>query len=305
VIGEKTAACELPTPFATLLAGGALLALLVGAANAPKQRGALYVVGPGGGKPKRIVAHCKEGFAWSPDGRSIAYARLIKDDASPDVSELVDVRSGARHRLGNNGRPEPPAWSPDSKRIAYPRGDDIVVVSRVGSADPVELNGVPGEPGTYYPAYWAAWSPDGEQVAFTTLSQQVAVVRPDGSALHFVTYENVVGLAVPVRWLPDSNHLLFVGGAPNEGGGPLMEVTVAGADLRPITPAGSNIVLFSVSRDGRRIAYTDEATNYSISVANADGTDARRIGRGLVGDNAWSPRSKIKVWLARRRRCMR
>lgn len=276
----------------TLIAAAAAAALSVGASDAAKPLGALFVVGAKGGKSKRIVPHCIEGFAWSPDGKSIAYSRLIKDDDSPDIGEVVSVRTRARHRLSKSGRPEPPAWSPDGTRIAYPRGDLIVVVPRVGTAKPVELNADPAEPGSYNSAYWPAWSPNGKRVAFTTFSQQVAMVKPDGSDLRFVTATGATGLDVPVRWLPDSSGLLFVGNGQNEGNGPLMEVNVDGTGLRRISPADTSIVLFSISPDGRQIAYTDEATDYGLFVVNADGSNVRLIGRGLVGDHAWSPDGK-------------
>jgi Tol biopolymer transport system component len=278
----------------TLIAVGALCALAIVILHAAKPRGALFVVDASGGKSKRIVAHCIEGFAWSPDGKSIAYSRLVRDNASDDLGEVVTVRNGARRRLGEGGRGEPPGWSPDSTRVAYSGGNAIVAVPLAGTAKPVELNAVPGEPDSWFVAYSPAWSPNGELVAFSAGDQQVAVVKADGSDFRFITAKEVAGLAVPVHWL-DSNRLLFVGGGPGNGAGPLMEVGVAGGDVHQITPANSWVELFSISPDGRRIAYTDGQT-YELYVVNVDGSHFRRIAHGLVGDNAWSPNGKRIVF---------
>jgi hypothetical protein len=62
-------------------------------------------------------------FAWSPDGRSIAYERL-SDSATPFLPAslwLMDDRGGTQRRLADvdGGHGFAPSWSPDSSKIAF------------------------------------------------------------------------------------------------------------------------------------------------------------------------------------------
>jgi TolB protein len=75
-----------------------------------------------------------EGFAavpsWSPDGRSLVFAKA--EPANPDVWNLwtVDVENGSSKQITRltAGQPWGGSWFPDGKRIAYGVEDRLIVV---------------------------------------------------------------------------------------------------------------------------------------------------------------------------------
>src|SRR5262249_24722545 len=142
------------------------------APSAPSSTSGLYVVSPSGGKPRKVVDSCVESFAWSPDGRAIAYTRLLKDNEPEAVTEIIHLRTGRTKRLADEGRAEPPSWSPDGTHVAFDTDAGILVGLRRGEARArVIASGSD---------YWPAWSPDGRRIAFDTFSQHVGLVPPAG-----------------------------------------------------------------------------------------------------------------------------
>ena len=127
----------------------------------------------GGGRAKVFSseAHDYEP-AWSPDGRRLAFSRLI--DGQWDI--FVRERDGALTRITNTPgslSELSPAWSPDGTRLAFtraqPGGSLIYIVNAADGSGEVEL--VPRYKQVYSGQYlqWAShptWSPDGLTIAF-------------------------------------------------------------------------------------------------------------------------------------------
>ena len=153
--------------------------------------------------------------AWSPDGRTLAYASdrggrfeiFIRDlTAGGDRIALTDDR---QHNLQ-------PAWSPDGSRIAYHssgRGG-IWVVARAGGT-PAQISRFGSRP---------AWSPDGTEIAFqgapytepgaaafeTYGPSSLWVAKLDGSAPRIATAGwRPEGSHVRPTWFPDGRRLFF------------------------------------------------------------------------------------------------
>jgi hypothetical protein len=138
-------------------------------------RNALVVYDAEGFPPKPIAEGVSP--AWSPDGRSIAYADTHDGIhvVAPDGTNDRRIAAGDR-----------PAWSPDSSRLAYDRQGSIFVASADGSA---ERRVTVGER--------ASWSPDGAWVG--VLREGAAyLVRPDGSG------ERRIGPGEPIQWSPSA-----------------------------------------------------------------------------------------------------
>ena len=106
----------------------------------------------------------------SPDGRTIAYARLGNDimtDRMRSSIWLIDVATGTQTPLvtgpGSHGQPR---WSPDGSRLAYisstgDKGGAQLYVRWMKNGAATAITGLPTTP------HGIAWSPDGTRIAYT------------------------------------------------------------------------------------------------------------------------------------------
>src|SRR5258708_5709941 len=150
-------------------------------------------------------------FAWSPDGKSVAYvASRGKKDRPAIFMSLAD--GSGEHRLTDPElRADRPAWSPDAKRIALavehgahstPQGLYVM------SADGSELRNLSGKMDHVQSP---VWSPDGKRIAFLVgknSDTQLFVVNADGSNLRQLTNEKKLYCRQPT-WSPDSSEIAF------------------------------------------------------------------------------------------------
>jgi Tol biopolymer transport system component len=99
--------------------------------------------------------------AWSPDGRTIAYAHAPQDSAerslgsSPYQIWLIDV-DGTNKRFVAPGNSVD--WSPDSKKLVISDGRILIFDLETKEFTTVER---------YYKSVQPAWSPDGSTIAYT------------------------------------------------------------------------------------------------------------------------------------------
>jgi hypothetical protein len=162
------------------------------------------------------------GYALSPDGATIAFARPPITTSGNSVIALADVATGHVTELASTASTastasygaDAPRWSPDGTRLIFTReeggrqpGGGLFMVD----VDGTDLHQfVPMELYAILPR----WSPDGSLIAFESLAadkQDIFVVRPDGTGLRQVTSD---GYAWPA-WTADgrlvSTHFLGTG----------------------------------------------------------------------------------------------
>ena len=140
----------------------------------------LYVVGVGGGRPKRISKRfgMNTGATWSPDGSKIALT--LSKDGNPEIY-VINAQSGKvmRRITRNRHIDTSPAWSPDGSEIAFVSDRQgspqvFVVSANGGSARRVSKNGSYNTTPT--------WSPVKGQ-------RKLAYTTRDGSAYDIVTLD--------------------------------------------------------------------------------------------------------------------
>lgn len=158
--------------------------------------------------------------SWSPDGRSIAYTRVVADRFVPlpngkgqtyvtleelrvwseDGTDLV--LTDAYAALGD------PDWSPDGSTIVFTGAPTLFREEATKGLLWPRVLTIPAAGGEVTPITpererWiggATWSPDGEWIAFQDDYETIAMIRPDGSdrrEIH-LGYE-VIGLSWGVR----------------------------------------------------------------------------------------------------------
>lgn len=132
-------------------------------------------------------------FAWSPDGKRIAYER-ISDSSTPFLSSglwVMDSQGGGQRRLADadGGHGYAPVWSPDSRKIAFvvrtnvndQRADvrEEALQSAIGVVDidsgRSRLVGLPAQTGVQM-SINPLWTDDSASVTFTAMNPANKVV---------------------------------------------------------------------------------------------------------------------------------
>jgi serine/threonine-protein kinase len=184
---------------------------------------------------------------WSPDGRRVAYRRVVSGDDHRIViapldggGERLDVESFSKAVI-------PRAWSPDGTAIAAGRGDHLLVMQVDGSA-------VDTVTGTFVES--ATFSPDGRWLVYdsreTGRSEIYAVSYPSRAAKYQISTN---GGRMPL-WTARSSEVFFLNADTM-----MVSVISSTGELDWSTPRrlfqledlGDLLHGFGVTADGRRI----------------------------------------------------
>lgn len=240
----------------------------------------IWVMDPDGGNRTRLTEQAEPGVdasgsaqpAWSPDRTLIAYSSSGEArEEDQDELEIYVMRADGskRKRLtSDHALDATPAWSPDGKRIAFAHmtnfgkegADGVLVVMDATGKERVEITSHPDSPDTVFDVS-PAWSADGGLIAFTRGTSRPSSVEPQ-RAVYTV--------------------------APSGGGERLLIEDAAEARW---SPDGRRIAFTSYRDRNGRTCFQECSTNGEIYVADADGTDLRRLTTNEADDHSptWSP----------------
>jgi hypothetical protein len=182
-----------------------------------------------------------------------------------------------------------PAFARDGSRFFFVRvagGDPEMIALIVANADGSNVHMVV-EPEVGGDMHWVEWSPDSDML----------VIRNSADGVPPLSVVNVIGepqrraISVPlevhqVDWRLGVDELIFLGREPEARTSPraLYAVGIDGTGLRELVPAPDSGTLaggaFSLSHDGRFLAYTTASSGGSVSshILDLDSGETRTLG---------------------------
>jgi len=203
--------------------GGRRLVFSVTTVTAKSSYNGIHVITPSTGADRHLCPRgvhfphlCPEGFsfAWSPDGKRIAY--VIPGAVGHIYLMNPDGSDRTLLRTGTGGLDSSPSWSPDGRQIAFATGgghrSSISLVNRDGSHRRLVFRGVtpPGLPiGSPNPSPWPDWSPDGTRIAFQWGCgiKVVTLQGKDATPRSANTSRLCFGLPGAPVWSPDGHEI--------------------------------------------------------------------------------------------------
>jgi Tol biopolymer transport system component len=234
-----------------------------------------------GGASQPLATFQSETPSWDPTGRLVgitygSWRRVVDDAKYPDIAQDagiigVDTAQPATAILrvvhASSSEDQSLCWSPNGRWIAFhshqDQSDDIWLRPAATEAAPRRISflGRGAEVG------WPRWSPDGRWLVFEGASRAtprsamfvVGVDQDTGTVTREPREISIAGVEADVghaEWLPDSEHVVFVG---KEGPGRQAIVMVArdGGDARVVRRVASehDTPGLAISPDGHDIAF--------------------------------------------------
>lgn len=222
---------------------------------------------------------------WSPRNDQIVYTRRSQ---GTDGIWSVPPAGGASHKVIEGGRN--PNWSWDGAQLIFERGYDIWTAKADGG-DQRKVEGVP--PTDHLSAdRMPAFSPDGALIAFFQKSKgphgDYWVVPSEGGQARRMTFDDSFGGAP--AWTPDGRFIVF----PSQRAGSLTlwKVPAVGGEPEPILVGTGEDTDPEVSRDGRRLIYTNTRNNFLLTLTDLATGRQKELhqSRSDVVDPSFSPR---------------
>jgi Tol biopolymer transport system component len=285
---------------------GARLAFLAGglSLNSENDTVALYVADADGSNVRKLT-RCPEiyscgvaltmsgGLAWSPDGRSIAFAS--------GHLYVVDVANGARRRLPAGERVLAPAWSPDGSvvAVATPNGQAWQVRTVPADADGDDTSTITTLVAGLPAVDSLDWSPDGTRLVMSAADGLHMVDANGDNASKIVSQDSDEGPGA-ATWSPDGTRIAYFT-TPKSPGRFAAELRTFDPDTRhdqSLLVAPCCVSTWhppAWSPDGTRIALSVEIIGHPdrtglFLVPTGSPGDAVRIPMdGLPGLPAWQP----------------
>ncbi|MHB9145094.1 MAG: eIF2A-related protein [Symbiobacteriia bacterium] len=131
----------------------------------------------GTGSSRKSIATGVSGFAWAPDGKTLAYVKGLKVDSE---LHIYDVAAARDSQVGKAPGGEL-LWSPDGARLAIHYGNEIWTVGADGRDLGPVAHSVRDTAGSI------AWSPTGAYLAYVDQVGHLWRIRADGEGAKQLT----------------------------------------------------------------------------------------------------------------------
>jgi Tol biopolymer transport system component/DNA-binding winged helix-turn-helix (wHTH) protein len=259
------------------------------------------------------------GISWAPDNDHLVLG-LWGSNRATSLWEISALGGGARKIVDEGSQP---AVSPNGKQVAFLAGPPLhqrIWLTGIFGESPSELLGEDGDLfGTI------SWSPDGQQIAYTTARftygygtkgmiavADVSKAGVDTEHVGHNTVLSVAGMDAAMVWAPDGRLIYTVEEQrPRQADSNLWSVWLngqmkpSGAPIRLTNDQGA---VFSVtaSTDSRRIAYVKGAPQPDVYVGKLDPSGALDEPQRLTLDDRrdfpydWTPDNKSVIFTSDR-----
>jgi Tol biopolymer transport system component len=246
------------------------------------------------------LGFCCGPVVWSPDRQQL----VVTFTPNSLLSEYyVVTRNGRFRRSLSTLNPftsiDTLAWSPDGRFLTFEvRGTNSVVVYRTEVNSTDEAIPLTDSSGVNF---GAAWSPDGEQIAYSALQatgSAISVMNADGSNQRQLS--SITASFHHPSWSPDGTHIAFL-----ENSGSAWNIRVinsSGSGLLPLTRDARVVSALEWSPDGERIVYTGIVDdNEEIFVADLSSGSVSRLTHTTAGEISptWSPDGRLILFTIR------
>ena len=241
----------------------------------------IYTIQPSGSGLKQLTATPDEhefGPAWNAAGTRIAFWRTPAPFGPGSIWTMLPDGTGQR-QLTTAVDARDPAWNPAGTRLVVTLVDadgfDLWTMRASDGDDRRQLTSGPDED------FEAAWSPDGDRIAFTRGAQQgdpgdIYVLTLATGALTRAT--NSPEYDHQVAWSPDGRRLVFERDANSSFS--IFTVNPDGTGLTQVTSGPFFDTGPAFSPDGRSIAFgSDRGGNFlsDLWLVNRTGTGLHRV----------------------------
>ena len=246
---------------------------------------------------------------WSPDENYIAFTST-RDSPHPEIYVMHADGSNPVRLTNNSVGEHHPAWSPDGSKIAFAApapgeeldGEEIYVMNPDGS----NRTRLTDDPLSSPWSAWPAWSPDGSQIAFTSLvppgHTRIRIMNADGTNVTNLIDNHLGGSDVGGAWSPDGSQFAFLSDRHLSPTTAQKDVYVANSDGSNATritddpmPVWDSSAPVAWSPNGTWIAMhsLSEANDQDIYVMTPDGSSSFNLTQSAYVDRspAWSPRA--------------
>ncbi len=231
--------------------------------------------------------------SFSPQGGAIAFASN-RSLGSFDLYFMVLSTSSLIQLTDEIGNAFSPDFSPDGEKVVFANRSEkgqtsLYIVDLTGDNLRLLFEG-PNYSGANS-IVGAAWSPDGQTIAFAMATTQlfeyeIFLINADGGQQPQQLATGLLGITGSLDWSPDGRYLLVSAGPPEDKD--IFNIDLQAQTVARLTAGGNNNSP-SFSPDGQFVAYNSlrNGGQADIYIIRADGTEERQLTNNPEPD--WQP----------------